>query len=162
MNRLFLSLLILLIIYIPLGISYVDKFYFLCPIEYKGEMIIRNDSRGDGHFLARRNGGRPHNGVDLLAEMGTPVIASRGGLVLAATSSRGMGKYVIITHAGGINTIYGHLSRIDVKKGNLVVQGQVIGAVGKTGNANHPDILPHLHFEIRRADTPQDPAAYLN
>ena len=73
----------------------------------------------------------------------------------------GSGNYVIIRHPGNISTLYGHLLEVYVKKNNLVRQGEVIGSVGKTGNANYADIQPHLHFEVRKNGIPQDPLEYL-
>ncbi len=162
MKKTFLLFLIFVLILIPLSISWVNKENFISPIYYSYDIIIRNDSRGDGFFAAKRSGSRVHNGIDLLANMGTPVLAARSGLVIEATSSKGMGNYVILKHSGGLTTIYGHLSSIDTKKGMLVRQGEIIGRVGKTGNANHPDMLPHLHFEIRRNNIPQDPSGFLS
>jgi murein DD-endopeptidase MepM/ murein hydrolase activator NlpD len=102
-----------------------------------------------------------HNGIDLLAQVGTPVLAARSGKVIAATSNNGMGSYVIIKHESAIKTIYGHLSRIYVEQGQFVRQGQIVGCVGKTGNANYRNMLPHLHFEVKNNDIPEDPLQYL-
>ena len=162
MKKTFLLLFILALIFIPLSISWVNKDNFISPIYYSYDIIIRNDSRGDGFFSAKRSGKRVHNGIDLLADIGTPVLAARSGLVIEAISSKGMGNYVILQHSGGLTTIYGHLSSIKTRKGVFVRQGEVIGAVGKTGNANHPDMLPHLHFELRKSNIPQDPFEYLS
>lgn len=161
MKKILLFLLIVLPIYLLVSFYFLDKDYFLCPIEYKKDMIIRYDSRGDGFFAAKRRGNRVHEGIDLFAEIRTPVLASRLGKVIAAKQNRGMGNYVIILHPYNITTIYGHLSQIYVTKNQFVRQGEVIGAVGKTGNANYPDIQPHLHFEVRKAGVPQDPLEYL-
>jgi murein DD-endopeptidase MepM/ murein hydrolase activator NlpD len=72
-----------------------------------------------------------------------------------------MGNFVVIRHWDNLATIYGHLAQIYVTEGDFVRQGQVIGAVGKTGNANYRDIQPHLHFEVRKSGIPQDPIEYL-
>jgi len=141
---------------------FLDRGNFISPINYQGSLLIRSDNRGKGYFAASRNGRRHHQGVDLCAAIGTPVLASRSGLVVSATRNRGMGKYVIIRHKGNIITIYGHLSEIKVKKGEWVRQRAVIGAVGKTGNANNCQIVPHLHFEIRKNGVPQDPMEYIS
>lgn len=156
-----LIILIIFPIYLLISLYFLDRNYFVCPIEYKKDIIIRSDSRGDGFFAANRNGNRVHEGIDLFAQAGTPVLAARSGKVIAATGNNGMGNYVIIRHADNIATIYGHLSRIYVGKGQFVRQGQIIGAVGKTGNANYRDIQPHLHFEVRKNSFPQDPLDYL-
>ena len=138
-----------------------DKVYFLCPIEYKGDIIVRNYTRGDGFFASPRSGKRLHNGIDLLAEVGTPVRAARSGRVIAATSNNGMGNFIRIQHADTMVTLYGHLSAIYVSNNQRVRQGQVIGAVGKTGNARYRDMLAHLHFEVRKDGILQDPSGYL-
>jgi murein DD-endopeptidase MepM/ murein hydrolase activator NlpD len=161
MKKFLLVLLIALPIYLSYSLYFLDKTYFLCPIEYEGDLLVRNDNRGDGFFGASRNGKRLHQGIDFLADIGTPVLASRSGRVACATQNRGMGKYIVIQHPAGLVTIYGHLSQIFVAKNNFVRQGEVIGAVGKTGNANYRDILPHLHFEVRKDGIPQDPQEYL-
>lgn len=161
MKKLLPFLLLVLPVYLVLSFYFLDKHYFLCPIEYKGDIVIRSDSRGDGFFAAHRNGRRTHEGIDLFAEVGTPVLASRFGLVVAARKSKGMGNFVIIRHNGHIITIYGHLREIYVRRHEFVRQGEVIGSVGKTGNANYPDIKPHLHFEVRKGGMPQDPLEYL-
>lgn len=161
MKKVLLFLLIALPVYLTPSLYYMDKEYFLYPIKYKGCVIIRNDSRGDGVFAAERNGRRLHKGIDLAAMLEAPVASARPGRVIQATQNNGMGKYVIIQHADNISTLYGHLSRIYVAKDEFVQQGEVIGTVGKTGNASHPDIQPHLHFEVRYSGTAQDPLEYL-
>ncbi|NWG17559.1 MAG: M23 family metallopeptidase [Chloroflexi bacterium] len=96
-----------------------------------------------------------HTGVDLAAPVGTPVLAANSGAVIfAGWNSWGYGNTVVLAH-GPYLTLYGHLSSINVGCGQLVSVGQVIGAVGNTGNSSGP----HLHFEIRNGDTPTDPAA---
>jgi len=72
-----------------------------------------------------------------------------------------MGNYVVIRHSLNLVSIYGHLSQIFVTKNQFVRQGGIIGSVGKTGNARHPGIQPHLHFEIKKNGIPQDPLEYL-
>jgi len=161
-KKILIAILIVLAVYFIAQFYFLDKCYFLCPIEYKQNIIIRNDSRGDGYFAANRRGKRIHQGVDLLAEIGTPVFASRLGVIKSAKENRGMGKFVVIQHSGGIYTIYGHLSKIYVVKNQLVRQNDIIGAVGKTGNANHPAMQPHLHFEVRKNGVPEDPLDYLD
>lgn len=167
MKRILLFSLALLPLYLSASLYFLDKDYFVCPIEYKGDAVIRCDSRGEGFFAARRNGRRIHEGVDLYAEIGSPVVAARSGRVIASkviankNKKTGSGNYVVMLHHGNITTVYGHLSRVYVRKNNFVRQGEVIGAVGKTGNANYHDIQPHLHFEVRKSGIPQDPLEYL-
>ena len=143
------------------GMISLDRQRFICPIEYKKDILVRNDSRGKGLFAAGRSGRRLHRGIDLVAYLGVPVLAAKDGQIISATQNRGMGKYVIILHRGNIITIYGHLSEVMVKKDDFVRQGQVIGRVGKTGNAKFCGITPHLHFEIRKGGVPQDPLEYI-
>jgi murein DD-endopeptidase MepM/ murein hydrolase activator NlpD len=112
-----------------------------------------------GFFIRPISGGRKsqglhgHNGIDLAANIGTPVMASAAGTVIAAKSSGyngGYGEMIIIAHAGNIQTVYGHLSRVNVSVGQTVAQGEIIGAVGNTGKSTGP----HLHFEVRGAKNP--------
>lgn len=94
--------------------------------------------------------GQWHNGVDLGAPVGTPIMAADGGTVVATGDQdkycyRGAyGKFVVITHNNGLTTLYGHMSKIAISKGETVVRGQVIGYVGATGYATGP----HLHFTV--------------
>lgn len=161
MRKILFVILIIVSVFVLLGLTRMDKQYFVCPVEYKNDIIIRNDHRGDGLFASKRSGGRMHKGIDLLADVSTPVLTARSGRVISATRNRGMGKYVIIRHRGNIITIYGHLSEIYVHKNEYVRQGQIIGSVGKTGNARSREMLPHLHFEIRKNGVPQDPLEYI-
>lgn len=161
MKKPFLFLLCILPAYFFFSLYFLDRVSFFCPVGYKGDMVIRSDSRGDGLFAAERSGRRLHQGIDLAAEIGAPVFASRSGFVVAAKRNHGMGNYVVIRHPGNFITIYGHLSEIVTVRGRFVRQGEVIGKVGKTGNANYPDIQPHLHFELKKDGMPRDPLEYL-
>ncbi len=89
---------------------------------------------------------RPHLGVDYAAPTGTPVHAAANGTVVTAGWLGGYGKTVRIRHANGFQTLYGHLSRIDVRRGQRVTQGARIGAVGQTGLATGP----HLDYRMQR------------
>jgi murein DD-endopeptidase MepM/ murein hydrolase activator NlpD len=101
---------------------------------------------------------RQHTGVDYGAPTGTPVRAIGDGVVQIAGQQRGYGNVIYIRHRNARDTtIYGHLSRIDVKVGDRVAQGDKIGAVGATGMATGP----HLHFEYRVNNQPQNPADML-
>ena len=85
-----------------------------------------------------------HSGVDLRATSGTNVYAANSGTVTRATYSSAYGNYVMIDHGGGVVTLYGHMKKLAVSKGQTVRRGQVIGYVGSTGYST----APHLHFEI--------------
>lgn len=100
------------------------------------------------------NNWRQHNGIDFAAPMGTPVRAVGDGVVEFAGVQNGYGNIVIVKHRSSQETVYAHLSRIDVKVGQAVSQSQSIGAVGMTGWATGP----HLHFEFRVNGEYQDPA----
>ncbi len=101
-------------------------------------------------------GGSPefHPGLDIAAPSGTTVTAAAAGTVIMAQWYGGYGNYVLIDHGGGYSTGYGHLSAIYVSNGQSVTRGQAIGAVGSTGQSTGP----HLHFEVRIAGKPVDPA----
>jgi murein DD-endopeptidase MepM/ murein hydrolase activator NlpD len=105
-------------------------------------------------------GGGPefHQGLDIAAPMGTTVTAAAGGTVIMAQWYGGYGNYILIDNGGGFSTGYGHLSAIYVSTGQAVQRGQAIGAVGSTGQSTGP----HLHFEIRIAGKPVDPAPRLH
>ena len=161
-NFILIGFLLLFPYYLISRLSRLDTVYFLCPVEYRQDtIIIRHDSYGSGDFMAERSGSRKHNGIDLQAKIGEPVYAVRGGKVIEARFHRGMGNYVELSHPSGHATIYGHLSKIAAREGQAVRQGDKIGEVGKTGNANHRSIIPHLHFEIRRGNAPLDPMEFL-
>ena len=131
---------------------------FACPIKAEaGRIVIRNDTRGDGDFGAKRRNGRSHSGIDILAPVGTPVYASKSGIAFCGNVPTGYGKYVMIYHPDGFQTMYGHLSDWCVESTKKVHRGDIIGFVGKTGNASYKDVEPHLHFEIRKDGEPQDP-----
>lgn len=99
-----------------------------------------------------------HDGIDLAAPKGTPVKAASGGIVVKAGRESGYGKMVEISHGNGLDTLYAHASRIEVKVGDLVKKGQTIALVGSTGRATGP----HLHFEVRMAGHPLDPTLFLH
>ncbi len=105
-------------------------------------------------------GGAPefHQGLDIAAPSGTTVTAAAGGTVIMAQWYGGYGNYILIDHGGGYSTGYGHLSAIYVSTGQSVQRGQAIGAVGSTGQSTGP----HLHFEVRIAGKPVDPAPRLH
>ncbi|MEM6282704.1 MAG: peptidoglycan DD-metalloendopeptidase family protein [Chloroflexota bacterium] len=98
-----------------------------------------------------------HTGVDLAASVGTPIAAANSGrVVFSGWNSYGYGQTVVIAH-GPFTTLYGHMSSRSVSCGQDVSAGSIIGSVGNTGNSSGP----HLHFEIRVNDQPQDPTTVL-
>jgi len=98
-----------------------------------------------------------HWGIDIAADVGTPVLASAPGLVAFTGWFAGYGRTVYIDHGDGWATLYGHLSQMVVLPGAVVERGEVIGTVGNTGRSTGP----HLHFEIRRNNQPLDPLKLL-
>jgi murein DD-endopeptidase MepM/ murein hydrolase activator NlpD len=99
-----------------------------------------------------------HTGIDLAAPAGTPVLAAAAGIVVAVVSgTTGYGNYVVIAHAAGLTTLYGHLETALVTAGQTVAQGQPIGLEGSTGNSTGP----HCHFEVRVDGQPVDPTPFL-
>lgn len=89
-----------------------------------------------------------YNAVDIAAPTGTPIIAAADGTVIVAKSggwNGGYGSYVVIQHGNDSQTLYAHMSKVAATPGETVVQGQIIGYVGETGDATGP----HVHFEIR-------------
>lgn len=94
-----------------------------------------------------------HNGVDLAAPVGTPVIAAAAGKVILSRTggwNGGYGTYVVISHPNGTQSLYAHLAANNVSVGETVEQGQVLGTIGMTGKTTGP----HVHFEIRGARNP--------
>ena len=95
-----------------------------------------------------------HNGLDLIAPSGSPVHAAGDGVVKEVVKSRkGLGNVVTINHKGGYTTRYAHLADIEVRKGQRVKKGKVIGYVGVSGNS----FAPHLHYEVHRDTLILDP-----
>jgi murein DD-endopeptidase MepM/ murein hydrolase activator NlpD len=94
-----------------------------------------------------------HYGIDIKLNKGDPVVAAFEGKVRIARREGGFGNVVIIRHYNGLETVYGHLSKIKVKEGQVVRSGQVIGLGGSTGHSTGP----HLHFEIRFKGVPINP-----
>ena len=96
---------------------------------------------------------RGHHGVDIRLRTGEPIHAAFGGTVRIASRMGGYGNCIVLRHPNGLETLYGHLSKINVKLGQQVTAGEVIGLGGNTGNSTGP----HLHFECRFLYQPFDP-----
>ncbi len=98
-----------------------------------------------------------HQGLDIMADRNTPVLAARPGLVVySGWDGSGYGRMVAIDHGDGLRTLYAHLNQLLVKKGQTVEQGQLIALSGNTGNSTGP----HLHFEVSLHDKKLDPLAF--
>lgn len=100
---------------------------------------------------------RPHEGIDLSAPMGAPIIAPASGRVISVTNEPGYGNTFQIDHGNGIVTRFAHCSRIVVHVGQSVTRGQLIATVGNTGLATGP----HLHYEVHVNGKPVDPLKYV-
>lgn len=111
--------------------------------------------RLSSQFGMRR--GRPHEGIDIAARTGTPIFSAESGRVIHSGRLGSYGKVVIVKHEGQYRTVYAHASRLLVRKGEFVERGQKIAEVGSTGRSSGP----HVHFEIRRSETPQNPMGFL-
>ena len=114
---------------------------FIQPISYKK---ISSPFGLRTHPITGRT--KFHTGADLKANIGTPVKASAGGIVTKASYFSGYGNYISINHAGGLKTSYAHLSKILVRPGQHVTQGQLIAYSGNSGNSTGP----HLHYELSK------------
>ena len=106
----------------------------------------------------RWNGAEFHQGIDIAAEMGTPIVATADGVVtIAGWNAGGYGNMVDIDHGSGVSTRYGHASAVVVTPGQRVRRGQIIAYVGSTGHSTGP----HLHYEVRLSGQPVNPTSYL-
>ena len=101
--------------------------------------------------------GRMHEGIDIAAPTGTPIVAAAGGVVIYSGWMSGYGNLVVVDHGGGVATAYAHMSSIAAGNGQQVGQGQLLGYVGCTGHCYGS----HLHFEVRVNGQAVDPLRYL-
>ena len=99
-----------------------------------------------------------HPGIDVAAVEGSAVFAADTGTVtFAGWNIYGYGNLIVVNHGNGFETFYAHLSGINVVPGQIVYQGNVIGATGNTGNSSGP----HIHFEVRWNANQGDPCGYI-
>lgn len=108
------------------------------------------------HPITKKNS--THTGIDIRAALGTSVYAAASGTVIKACYNTAYGNMIIIDHGNGLSTLYGHATQLLVKVGDTVNQGDTIMKAGSTGYSTGP----HLHFEVRKNGTPQDPKNYLD
>ncbi len=136
--------------YSPAGDS-LRKVFLRSPLKFT--RITSGYSRSRRHPIL--GGARPHYGIDYAAPPGTPVMATADGTVIFCGSNGGYGNQVIIKHAGGYESMYGHLLRFapDIRRGRSVRQSQVIGYVGSTGLATGP----HLDFRLLKNGSFRNP-----
>ncbi|TFG66928.1 MAG: M23 family metallopeptidase [Gemmatimonadales bacterium] len=125
------------------------------PVQAPDSWISSSFSRSRFHPVLLVN--RPHPGIDISARVGTPFLATAAGQVTFAGTRVGYGKTIEIDHGYGYVTRYAHAASINVKRGQRVRRGEVIGEIGKTGLAT----APHLHYEVLVGDRPTNPRDYL-
>jgi murein DD-endopeptidase MepM/ murein hydrolase activator NlpD len=99
-----------------------------------------------------------HSGLDIATNYGTAIEATADGRVIFAGMYGGYGNVVVIDHGYGVTTRYGHMSQINVKMGQALARGKMIGAVGSTGRST----APHCHYEVRLHDRPVNPLNYIS
>lgn len=102
--------------------------------------------------------GRPHQGIDMAAPSGTPVLSAENGKVVYSGWKSGYGNFVAVDHGYGYETHYAHCSQVLVRTGQTVTKGQQIAKVGSTGHSTGP----HLHFEVIANGVHRNPVKYLN
>ena len=126
---------------------------FVYPITTSWRLSSRFGKRADPFTGVASN----HTGIDMACPTGTPIRAAKSGKVAYTGYSSVFGNYVIITHADGYQTLYGHMSKILCKKGQSVTQSTKIGLVGSTGYSTGP----HLHFTVYKNGKLVDPLTLL-
>ncbi|MCR4433505.1 MAG: peptidoglycan DD-metalloendopeptidase family protein [Caldiserica bacterium] len=141
--------------------AYIERLLATTTYVYTGEPseagLIWPVSGNITSYFGYRSWGDFHRGIDIGAAYGTPVAAAADGIVVAAEYRGTYGNMILIAHAGGISTVYAHLSGFAVGPGDTVSQGEVIGWVGMTGLTTGP----HLHFEVRVGGEFVDPLEWL-
>ncbi len=126
-----------------------------------GKMMWPVDGKISSPF-GKWRGKHKHEGIDIPMPAGTPIRAARNGVVLRTGNNstmgfRGYGNFVMLNHGGNVKTFYAHCSKVAVREGQKVMQGEIIGYVGSTGRST----ANHLHFEVRINDTKVNPVPYL-
>lgn len=101
--------------------------------------------------------GKLHSGIDIPADQGAVILAAADGTVTEVGFDRERGNYLVLDH-GGLTTLYAHCRNVDVKEGDMVKAGEMVGAVGSTGMSTGP----HLHFEVRQDGEAQNPVVYFD
>ena len=106
----------------------------------------------------QRDAGVVNDGINISAPAGTPIKAAENGVVIYAGSGlKEFGNTVLVRHADGLVTVYGHADQLKVKRGQTIKRGEELATTGMTGNAK----APMLHFEVRKNSAPVNPASYL-
>ena len=122
---------------------------FLWPVPHFYRVSSTFGPRGHKH----------HDGIDIPAPKGTPIVAVDSGMVIYSDNGiRGYGNMIVLAHGDDVFTVYAHNKKNQVDKGDRVKKGEIIGLVGNTGRSTGP----HLHFEIRVKNKVRNPAQYLS
>lgn len=132
---------------------------FIKPTSTKPSLFpVKNKSKNDIVLeYGKVVNGKKHNGIDIKAPKGTPVICTADGIIVKVSDEKSWGKIIIINHNEGYQTRYAHLSIFNVKERQPIKKGDIIGFVGSTGLANKP----HLHYEILKNNQQQNPLNYI-
>jgi murein DD-endopeptidase MepM/ murein hydrolase activator NlpD len=112
---------------------------------------------GDGRRWGGRGRGRIHEGIDIAAPRGTPVLSPGSGIVTYSGYRHGYGKMLVIDHGYGIMTVYAHCQNLYSYEGQAVKRGMIIASVGNTGRSSGP----HLHYEVHVDGQPVNPVLYV-
>ncbi|RHZ94842.1 M23 family peptidase [Cereibacter sphaeroides] len=135
--------------------------YRLAATKAPFSMPVKTSFRYTSGFGGRNDpfgrGNRRHEGIDMAGASGSPIYSTADGVVIQAGTASGYGKVIKIRHEFGIQTVYGHLSRIRVEKGQRVSRGDRIGDMGSTGRSTGT----HLHYEVRVDGTPVNPMTFI-
>ncbi|WP_299157808.1 M23/M56 family metallopeptidase [uncultured Tenacibaculum sp.] len=125
---------------------------------------VQNASKKDITSYFGKNAKRPknrkniqHNGIDIRAKIGTPVLATTDGIIAKASMKGNWGNLIVITHSDGYETWYAHLNDFNVSKNQKVKKGDIIGYVGNTGLSTGP----HLHYEVKQNGKPLNPLNFI-
>ncbi|MGC8739280.1 MAG: M23 family metallopeptidase [Candidatus Hydrogenedens sp.] len=139
---------------IPEGIEFSKKVPHLWPIKdnsgYISSWFGGSRSKGGGRT-------RVHKGIDIIVPLGTPVIATADGIVRLSGTMRGYGLLIVVEHADGIHSAYAHLSKLLVKVGDVIKEGDILGLSGATGRVT----TAHLHYEVRKGEKSLNPLWFL-
>jgi len=127
---------------------------FIWPAAYSKVITCKYGPRI--HPITKKNS--THTGIDIRAAMNTNIYATASGQVIKAGWNTAYGNMIIIDHGNGITSLYGHANKLCVKVGDTVNQGDIIMKAGSTGYSTGP----HLHFEVRKNGTPQNPKNYVS
>ncbi len=139
---------------LPEGLEINEKVPHLWPVKdnlgHISSWFGGSRSKGGGRT-------RVHKGIDIIIPCGTPVIATADGVVRLSGAMNGYGLLIVVEHGEGIHSAYAHLSKLLVKVGDIVKEGDIIGLSGATGRVS----TAHLHYEVRKGEKAMNPLWFL-